>query len=155
MYRLASEGFKSYTGIFGGVQFENGETNQELTLRQVNNIGGIVVLEKVLENGDYFQVGPHSTDPVSIDYVRHLAEENNIAYQATLAVNEDKPVDEKISPAIIAPLIGETNLLFSREQLEEIADKSGISGLRELSDGYGIKARSVAEIINALLEIAV
>jgi hypothetical protein len=153
MYRLASEGFKDYTGVFGGVQFENGATNDVLTLRQVNNIGGIVVLEKVLSNGDFFQVGPHSTDPISIDYIRHLTEETNIAYEATLAVNKDAYVSVEPASLVEAPIV--SNAKYTREELELIADKSGISGLREISDPYSIKARSVAEIINALLEITV
>lgn len=153
MYRLASEGFKDYTGIFGGVQFENGVTNDALTLRQVNNIGGILVLEKVLSNGDFFQVGPHSTDPVSIDYIRHLAEETSIAYEATLVVNKDAYVSVDPITLVETPVV--SNAKYTREELELIADKTGISGLREISDSYGIKARSVAEIINALLEIAV
>jgi len=156
MYRLASDGFRNYTGIFGRVQFENGETSQELTLRQINNIGGLIVLEKVLENGDFFQVGPHSTDPISLAYIKHLVEETGNSYESTLKANDDKVavvVDEVVTTD--SPVASKGNSLFSIEQLEAVADKSGIVGLRELSDPYGIKARSVSEIINALLEITV
>lgn len=41
---------------------------------------------------------------------------------------------------------------YSRAELEAIADKEGTPGLRKVADQYGVKARSIRDLIEAILK---
>ena len=41
---------------------------------------------------------------------------------------------------------------YSRAELEEIADKQGLMGLRAIGNGIGAKGRSINELINSILK---
>ncbi|MET2951334.1 immunoglobulin domain-containing protein [Vibrio owensii] len=46
-----------------------------------------------------------------------------------------------------------TQALYTREELEQVADSQGIAGLREIADRHDIRGRSIQELINELLEV--
>jgi hypothetical protein len=61
------------------------------------------------------------------------------------------PVEET---AVVVP-VTEVAPVFTgevtRENLEKIADESGISGLRDIGNQYGVKASSIAKLIDDIL----
>lgn len=68
-------------------------------------------------------------------------------------LNSGNPADEDGVKSSVAKQGVEPSLDFTREELEELADKSGITGLRNIGSQHGVKGRSVVEIINELMAL--
>lgn len=149
MFKILTEGFSKVTGDFGGVYFEDGLTVENLTVAQINKLGAIIHLEKVLEDGSSFQVGPASTGLQATEYMANLIAERDMAYQASVAPS----VHNEINEGEVVTTVSE-GFKYTRAYLESIADKSGMAGLRELAPD-DIKAKSVKALIDGLLTLTI
>ncbi|MDX7711862.1 hypothetical protein [Aeromonas caviae] len=72
-----------------------------------------------------------------------------------LRVEEDADKIEVSVPTLNGEAVRElvsASLIPDRAALEEIADKEGISGLREIADKFGIRAKSIPVLIEKILE---
>lgn len=150
MFKISTQGMSAMTGSFGGVYFEDGFTTEDLTLSQINRLGAIIILEKVAEDGSSFQVGPSCTDPLAIAYIEDLIAKRDIAYQELTAPVAVEKEDSLLPTTPSSVFVGK----YTREYLEAIADKSGMSGLREIAPDT-IKSKSVDGLIKALLTLTV
>lgn len=145
MYKIETEGCELISDEIGGAVFEDSITNDELTVKQINMIGGNYILHKILEDGSSFQVGPIVIDQVAIEFIQSLLakeQEGSVVEQ----LSEIPEVQEEL-PIFASPA------KYTREYLESVADSSGIQGLREIAEQHDIKAKSVASIISALLSV--
>ena len=146
--------WKDYTGSLGGYYFENGRSKDALPIRAALRIGSN--MEAFDEDG--LRLHP-STYPM-IDQPGSIP-----APSSSLEVEGSKPlpVYEPVSKVEDVPTIdlaptrevqadGTIKVSYTRAQLEAIADKKGINGLREISDPLNVKGRSVTELIDKIVE---
>lgn len=148
MFKLLSQGFESFTGDLGNVDFVDGVTHDELDIGQVNRLGSNFILEKVLEDGRSFQVGPCPVGELAIEFMAALVAKR-VDAQEVIAPSVDATDSNDLTDE--EPPVGK---LYTREQLEAIADKKGIAGLREIAEPLKIKGTSVLKLINALLNVS-
>ena len=74
---------------------------------------------------------------------------------------------KKVKAAVVTPLTEQTPetvapqaaaeaqadaIRYTKEALEKIADTSGIAGLREVADKFGVKGRGIVELITEILK---
>lgn len=125
--KITEPGWAGYTGPLGYVEFVNGVSVDEVGRADAAALAGIVSIEEV-------GTGKNPSD--SQRMIDSRAE--------SLAV--DAPVAAVLEPVVAAPSAEHT-----RESLEAVADASGIKGIREIADPMGLKANSMTELIDKIL----
>lgn len=148
MYKIESADYELVDGEIGGACFKDNVTTDELTVKQIYMIGGNYNLSKIMDDGTSFQVGPIATTVVAVEYINSL-----IAKELSDAELTIEEIDSVIESAVVDASISPGMAKYTREYLESVADSSGIQGLREIADQYGIRAKSVASIISSLLSV--
>jgi len=127
--RLLEPAFRDLTGYFGRVEFENGVSVESLSDREAARIAGIIQAETIDGN-----------DPNS--------DATYIAHFNTPLTDDGQSADQPVGDA---PTI---TYDYTRQSLEEVADKLGIKGLREIADKYGVKNNSIVGLIKELLVLS-
>lgn len=137
--RLTQPGFETYSGQMGVVFFEDG-----LTTADVKPIDAVRIAAQFLcewEDGTTASVAQsildhaHSTTctiPTEINADQALA-------------SQEGTREAQAQPA--AP----GSRAYTQEELEAIADASGIKGLRAIGDALGVKGNAIGELIKSIL----
>jgi len=131
LVRIVEPGFETFTGLLIGVPFKDGVSVRSLIGSESSALGGLFRVE-ALDGGA--QIG------VSADMVR------NVNQEAPVVNTSERGVDGK---DVKTPL-PEVNV-YSREDLETLADAEGISGLRKIAEPLGIKGKSINDLIRDIL----
>jgi hypothetical protein len=130
--RLTQPGFEKYTGQMGVMQFEDGVTTHDVSHMDAMRMGAVMSCEAV--DGQVI-----SPSQVILD-----------ANQNAAVVLEERVADT--TEVAEAPVAQPVEAIYTQEQLEQIASEKGISGLREIAEPIGIRARSVEALIEALVK---
>lgn len=138
--RLTATGWETYTGQMGVIFFENGISVGDVLPIDAVRVAGVIGAE--WEDGT-----PANVSQIYLD---------NMQTEAAIAKDNREPettVEAKLADAapLVADLMAPT---YTEDQLAEIADKSGIAGLRDIAVPLGIKGNSIAGLIAAILKTA-
>ena len=131
--RIVDKSLENYTGLLGTVEFEHGVSVDLVPWIEAGRLGAIV----------------HIEDADQEDY--QVSESAEIERSQDLAADDIRVTDFDRSHQ----LDGETKLAldhYTREQLEAIADKEGLAGVRELARQRGGTGRSILECIESVLK---
>lgn len=161
--------YENHTGWLGAFEFKNGVSVRKLDRNQAQILPTVgfhcVAID---ENGEpVFEVIPGK-----VPAPNEALEEVRARFIASRRVKSDAPKvkakeeSEKTDQSVVEPTveptvepqndepvskpaeIGE----YTREQLEAIADKTGLKGLREIGDKMSIKGKSIPELIDRILK---
>lgn len=128
--RIIERGLTTFTGILQGVDFVDGVSEHPVGWREAAIIGGAMQVEDADKEG--YQVNPVLTinrlRDTSVNDPHVLHAERNM-YNAHVKME-----------------------FYTRKQLEAIADRSGLQGLREIAAVWQTGARSINDIILRILE---
>jgi hypothetical protein len=151
---IREKGWGGYTGPLGSYQFVDGKSVDSIPIRAALRIGGSI--EAYDENGTRLHPStyivtenPSSVGATSVSYATPIDESPQPAYEPETAESKANEIDLTPIREMVGGKIKET---YSRAQLEAIADKKGIEGLREIGDKHGVKGRAVVELIGKILE---
>ena len=133
--RLNEGGFRNYTGHIGLVEFVDGVSVSLVGWRETALVGSLMAVEDADIPG--YQVGPAADALRSED----MSSDTDAAYLET--VDRGLHVNAEGSP---------TDARYTREELEAIADKEGLAGVRELARRWGRTGRSVRDCLDAILD---
>lgn len=130
--RLVDKGWESYTGYFGTAEFVEGVSVERLTWQEQHRIGSVVKLVDA-DDADF-----HMNPAASYDRSRALNADDKLVrdFQTGEAL--------KTNPNLLIDT-------FTQEQLQEIADKEGLNGVREIARQRGKTGRSIKECIDAII----
>lgn len=123
--KITEAGFESYTGIFGTVDFLNGVSVSDVSQNELMLLSAIMRVESL----DGTQQGSNAQYVESYDQ-RVTAEQVEALPAAT------EPVAKKPK--------------YTHDELAKIADEKGIEGLREIGNEFGVKAQSIAKLIDLI-----
>lgn len=138
--KLIEQGYDKFSGIFGTVMFENGVSVSEVNDSEARFLAAIMQVRCVEDDSD---PGANAQFQKAL---RMEAINVTMPTQAQLdAMTGDSQPQEEAKG-------NEETVGYTRAQLEEIADKSGIGGLREIGDMFNVKATSISKLINAILD---
>ena len=133
--KITERGWETFSDYLAGIKFENGLSVDPVAPAIANQIGSALRVEAV---DDGAQVG-------------NGAVMKNVHHQrakVVKALTDHTP--ETVNPEQAkAAQVTET---YTREQLEETADKDGIGGLRAIGEKYGVKGRGIVELITEILK---
>lgn len=132
--KLLESTFVGYTGVLCGVQFKDGVSVKELPFVDQQRICASMRAETI----EGKNVSP------SAAYTER--------YDVTLEdVKANEPKAEEIVPmarGVKEPAVP----VYSREELEALADDRGIAGLREVGNKLDVKAKDIVGMINGILK---
>ncbi|MGZ8172588.1 MAG: hypothetical protein ACXWT0_01670 [Methylobacter sp.] len=134
--RIIDQGWDSFTGDLGGIEFIDGVSVRALTDREISRLGAGMRVESV-ESGLQLGIGAQLAAAVNDPMV---AESYGLGSEEVL---EDAVAN--VAPAQPGPA-------YTREQLEAIADTGGIVELRKVAETMGVKGKSIAQLIDGVLE---
>lgn len=140
--RLTAAGWERYTGQMGVIFFEEGLSVGDVLAVDAVRVAGVIGAE--WEDGT-----PANVSQIYLDNMHTEAK----------SVAEQRQADLPDAPKTVDPdeaknkaeMLGVT---YTEDQLAEIADKQGISGLRDIATPLGIKSNSIAGLIEAILKAA-
>jgi len=143
--RIKQPGFDKYTGQLGAVSFKDGLSVGDVSMVDALRVSAVWLTE--WENGETANIGQMILNnlntpanvgmPVQVRVPQSLAPETSS--QRDTAGAED---------SASVPTNGR---VWTREQLEAIADTKGIQGLREIAAPLGVKATSIVVLIDNIL----
>lgn len=132
--KIVEKGWGNFNGTFGGVEFLNSLSVEAVAPATARQLGSLVRIElcdseaQITSNSDYLanKETPAKSESTLID-----------VETANAATKEHQKVEEAAQ--------------YTREDLEKVADQRGIAGVREIADTLGVRGRSIAELIDAIL----
>lgn len=144
---LKDPGWSGLNGPFGPHEFINGRSVENLSTMDAQRIGAItsVVTDEGLDPSptqsmiDMNTLSATVVEPLESFVEDKTEESKGDALEDNTVLSESDSEQTTKGPAI------------TREMLESIADKQGISGLREVAADYKVTARSVGELIEKIL----
>ena len=141
--QLIDAGYHKFTGDFGGVQFVDGVSVDDVSQTQARFFAAVMGVRSVEDGSD---PGSNAQFVASLEL---SAVTTNLPTLAELEANGiDHGVDVQ-APQVSAPPVPVGK--YTQEQLEEIADKGGMSKLREIGNQFGVKGTSIAKLIESIL----
>lgn len=137
--RIDEVGYENYTGQLGMVDFVDGVSVNEVSQSELNRMAVVI---RVVNVESEEQVGSLVDMQKNNDYTFPVEEVLvNIPEPEQAPADSQAPADDTAGKAI-----------YSREQLEALADKEGIAGLREVAETFGVKGTSIVGLIQEILD---
>lgn len=149
--RLTGE-YAKHSGIVGAFEFKDGVTVRKLHRREAEMLAAIGMHGIAIDDDgqDVFElkVGQIPAPDSSVEELRAKMPKLKKSTDEDAAPSSAE-APEEAEYAVRQP---DERPEYTREQLEAIADKAGLRGLRDIADGYGIKGKSIAELIEKILK---
>lgn len=142
--KMVQAGYLNYTGPIGAYEFVDGISTVMIPRNDRDRLSTAFQFVEFTEEG---------VDEIPAGVAARMLSEG-----ATLATSEEplqRQTDDekKIEDASVQVAAETTPTIYSREELEKIADKKGINGLRDIAERWNVKHRSILPLM-ALIEQA-
>lgn len=142
--RLLGTGYDKFTGEFGTVWFEDGVSVTDVSDIQARRFAALLSIECVDDGKD---PGDGAKFQRLLDVgavtVNYETKAQRLAREKAENGGQEKEVKKQEAK--------EPVVVYTREQLEQLADSKGIKGLREVGDKVGVRGSDIKKLINAIL----
>ena len=134
--KINQSGYENFTSYLGTTEFIDGISAHDVLPRQINLLASIVCILNA-DTGE--QIGPgHDFEMIK--------DTGAISEPTLYATAED--MKQELLPEIVQTV----KRRYTREDLEEIADKKDINGLRDIAEPLSVKATSITKLIDDILK---
>ena len=140
--RITASGWDTYTGDFGGVNFKNGLSVSPASRRQIDHLSALVRCDLADENGD--PIGQSGISARLVGGVNVGDAPSSLRKATQEEIDADRR--ERVANSGKAP-----TQVYTKEELEQIANKEGIEGLRKIGDKWSVRDRAINKLIVAIL----
>ena len=139
--RVIHKGYEGFTGFLGRYEFVDGISIEKLTRNERDRMAAGHTYMEINEDG--------SEEPAGIAHRMISTRARPAEVETPLERRSEKDKRDET----IRNILGAENRpdVKSRKQLEDIADKSGIAGLREIGDAWEVRERSIPALIEKIL----
>lgn len=137
--KIVEPGYEGFTGMFGVVEFVDAVSVHDVSSAEINLLSSILRIvdaETDAETGKLAQEAFAMDKPAVVEYFPTLAD---------LAAGVTHGQAKSEAPVVQAKT-------YTQKELEVIADKKGIAGLREIADPMGLKGTSIGKLIQSILD---
>jgi hypothetical protein len=143
--KITAAGWSSFTGDFCNMQFKDGVSIDALPRLIIDRVAAIIQCELIDDAGaEVGQAGATARLVGLTDVTVPILE--------PLRVMTEAEAEAERQQGIAAALSAPSNVaLYTQDQLEIIAGKEGIGGLRAISDKWRVKGRSINQVIFEIL----
>ena len=148
--RITQKGFENYSGQMGMILFKDGLSVYDVSERDANRLSAL--FNVTWETGEYVKITKVEVEPSApVGRETYLApsdgkpevvagNDGSVVYVESTIADSDAPV--KVTKR------------YSIEELEAIADKEGIVGVRKVAAPLGIRGTSINGLIEQILSVA-
>jgi hypothetical protein len=172
--KLTGRGMSGYTAYLGTVKFINGVSEDAVSQAEINRLGALTSIEVFDDETGVSEQGGVGADAVKNRKVGAPMNQHWERGEAGPVKEEVNPAPVKLEPevpqktdaeteaekeleALTAPTpdledVQEPRAVYTREELEKIADDKGIAGLREIADPMGVKDNSIMGLIKEIIQ---
>lgn len=141
--KIVQPGWENFSGELGMIVFEDGMSVEPVPDILADRVATVVTMARLDDEGNEESYG--ITD--------RLAKKGNM--EGIPVVDETVEVTDaelRREQARIAALAAKENTIYTRDQLEGIADMEGIKGLRKIGNFWGVHDRSIGRLIERIIE---
>lgn len=140
--RLVQSGYENYTGPIGSYEFVDGVSVDMIPRNDRDRLATAF---------QFVEFESEDDEPVPAGVAYRLVAMSGVRASDPEPL-ERQTVEEKVEEVAKAADMAEpTRTIYERKNLEAIADKRGIGGLREIGDGWGVKSRQIIALIEMIL----
>lgn len=140
--KITSKGWAGYTGNLGRVEFKDGVSVEPVTRVLADRLSGLISFVEVDDEGNEAPTGiAHRLVAESRDRIPVLARLERQSPGDRLQEETLEALRQEKAPAQV----------YTGEQLETIASEKGMRGLRLVGDAWGVKHRSIPDLIKLIL----
>lgn len=141
--KIIDRTYANHTGQLGPIKFVNGTAVNKV--RRPSAIAFNSGLRSIIvdDNGKTIQEFKNGMLALTGDEMR-VRRQPNMKRESDLDVAADAPVNNA-EP-------GKSVKAYTREYLEQVADKSGLKGLREIAEKMNVRGKSIPQLIVRILE---
>ena len=136
--KIVEGGWEGFSGNLGMVDFENGVSVRDVTQAEANVISASI---RVVNVDDDSSVGALGLDADAQN--RPCVTRNLQTLEEILAQGENPNAEQPVQAA--------PSKQYTKEELEAIADKEGIAGLRKIGNDLDVRGTSIASLIEGIL----
>jgi hypothetical protein len=141
--RITATGWSSFTGHFGSTEFKDGVSVNPLDRKAIDHVSALVGCELVDENGnDAGEAG------IAARMIGALGVGNDDYSAPRLAMQSELDAENL---RLRTENGRQPTKIYTKEELETIAEKESIKGLRQISDKWHVHDRSIPRLIAAVL----
>lgn len=148
--KLIGKQFVNFTGQFGGIDWENGVSVNDVNPIEANRIASIVgakfldgsdasECDKIISMKNMESPYRQTSRPLTVEEIKNFEKEKNKRPLDVEKENKSQPKKQTLK-------------IYTREELEKIADEKGLNGLREVAVPYGVTANKVSSLIFKILD---
>jgi hypothetical protein len=145
--KLTSKGFETYNGHLNIILFRDGISTTPVPERIADRIAAATACVACDEDGNTGETLQHvGIQNRLIDDSKNRAP---VAKRLARQSDSERSVEERVdlSKALKAP----SETLYTRQDLELLADKAGIKGLRDIGKNWKVTGRAIPELIEKIL----
>lgn len=141
--KLTAPGWENYTGDFAAAQFVDGVSVTPLPRIMSDRIGAILQCELIDADDKSTGQAGEAARSIGATRIEMPSEKLEVMTPEAAAAERKAAMDRMLkNPA---------SKLYTEQELEEIASKTGLKGLREIGDKWGVKERSITKLIHLIL----
>lgn len=148
--RITEKGFENYDGLLGEIHFKGGVSIENISRADARRLASIM---GIVEN----ETGRNPSETQEMVETRNMTVDEMAEYRS---VDPQPPKDfqfsgqgEEIVATVLQAEKPTLNYNFMQEDLEKIADATGIEGLREFAAPYDVRGASIVAIIKTLMAV--
>lgn len=151
--KITKKGYEYFNGMFGHVEFKDGISVQEISQPDAERLGCIVPIVKWEgdKEGEAVSiaatVGKGASQRAEVKAARLRADQLEVEKELEAEISDSAEVDAKVEVEQSTQ-----ERVYTIAELETVADKEGMPGLREIADPMGVKAKSIKELIDAIIK---
>jgi hypothetical protein len=140
--KVVAKGWTGYTGLIGVVRFKNGISDEPLSRPMIDRLSAVVRMVECTSKGEEIS-GAGIAHRLVNDTAQRAPVRRSLMRQseAAKADEEAKRLDKKPRKQ------ASERRIHTEAELDEIIQKDGIKGLREVADQWGLKGRRLDELL--------
>lgn len=138
--KLIEPGYENFNGNLGQIWFEGSVSVGHVSYAEANFLSTIMRIADA-ETGN--EVG------MLLDQIAELDRPaTSVTYKTLADIQAEEAEGKGADSEVVAD---EFEHKYTVEELEAVADKSGIAGLREIADKFEVKGTSIAKLIEGII----
>ena len=145
--RITAPGWETFTGNFGGSDFVNGLSSVALTRRQIDQLSALIRCDLADDTGKPTVQAGLTGRLVGLNSVpAEIGNGNNPTMRKATQEDIDADTRQRAAEAQRRP-----TQLYTKAQLEAIASKEGMTGIRKIGDAWSVRERNLTKLIDLIV----
>lgn len=154
--RILDKGFAKLTGLFGTVEFVDGVSIEDVSAAEAARLGTILSIEDantgVNPSTTQLMVDTHKKNMHELGLVSaNIVHSSELPKEVPVVVSKPEAGEAPKAPeASASPVV--LDWTFTEDDIDAIVKKEGVAGLRSFAEPYDINDRSIAGLVQKLME---